>query len=95
MLDNDRPEEILEGEFVNIDEPAGVELVPVAQTVNWSPKVAVSKTDPTFLAQLIATAEQAPQTRRLRRASLVDATTAYGASQTRRYGVGFRTRHSI
>jgi hypothetical protein len=44
---------------------------------------------------LIATADQAPQTCRLRRASLADAQLAYGASQTRRSGSGFRTRQII
>ena len=32
MLDIDRSEEILDGEFVNVDEPACVELVPVTQS---------------------------------------------------------------
>jgi hypothetical protein len=95
MLDIDRSEEILDGEFVNADEPACVELVPVTQSVHWSPKSAVPRPDPTFVAQLIATADQAPQTRNLRRASLADAQTAYGASQMRRCGTGFRTRQTI
>ena len=93
MLDIDRSEEILEGEFVNADEPACVELVPVTH-VHWSSKPA-PRPDPTFVAQLIATADRAPQTRSLRRASLADAQTAYGASQIRRSGTGFRTRQTI
>ena len=83
MLDIDRSDEILDGEFVNLDEPACTELVPVTQSVHWSPRPA-PRPDPTFVAQLIATADQAPQTRGLRRASLADAQTAYGASQIRR-----------
>jgi hypothetical protein len=94
MLDSDRPDEILDGEFVNLDEPAGTEIVPVIQVVHWSPRQA-PRPDPTFLAQLIATADQAPQTRSLRRASPADAQTAYGASQVRRCGTGFRTRQTI
>ncbi len=94
MLDIDRPDEILDGEFVNLDEPACTELVPVIETVRWAPKTA-PRPDPTFVAQLIATADQAPQTRSLRRASLADAQTAYGASQSRRCGTGFRTRQTI
>jgi hypothetical protein len=94
MLDIDRSDEILDGEFVNLDEPAHTELVPVTQSVRWSPRVA-PRPDPTFVAQLIATADRAPQTRVLRRASLADAQTAYGASQIRRSGTGFRTRHTI
>ena len=94
MLDIDQPDEILDGEFVNLDEPACTELVPVTETVRWAPKPA-PRPDPTFLAQLIATADQAPQTRGSRRASLADAQTAYGASQGRRCGTGFRTRQTI
>lgn len=95
MLDIDRSEEILDGEFVNVDEPACVELVPVTQTVHWSPKSAMPRPDPTFVAQLIATADHAPQTCSLRRASLADAQSAYGASLIRRYSTGFRTRQTI
>jgi len=94
MLDTDRSDEILDGEFVNLDEPACTELVPVTQSVPWSNRSA-PRPDPTFVAQLIATADQAPQTCRLRRASLADAQTAYGASQIRRCGTGFRTRQTI
>jgi hypothetical protein len=94
MLDIDRPDEILDGEFVNVDEPASTELVPMTQSVHWSSKPA-PRPDPTFVAQLIATADQAPQTRSLRQASLADAQTAYGASQIRRCGTGFRTRQII
>jgi hypothetical protein len=94
MLGIDRSEEILDGEFVNLDEPACVELVPVTQSAHWSPKLVLPRPDPTFVAQLIATADQAPQTRSLRRASLADAQTAYGASQIRRDS-GFRTRQTI
>jgi len=94
MLDNDRSDEILDGEFVDLDEPAGAELMPVSLSVRWSPILA-PRPDPTFIAQLIATAERAPQTRSLRRASLADAQTAYRASQTPRADTGFRTRQTI
>ena len=95
MLEIDRSDEILDGEFVNLDEPACVALVPVAQSVHWSQRAAMPRPDPTFLAQLIATADQTPQTRGLRRASLADAQTAYGASQIRCCNTGFRTRQTI
>jgi hypothetical protein len=95
MLDADRSDEFLDGEFVNLDEPPCRDLVPVTQSVNWSHRAASPRPDPTFLAQLIATADQAPQTRGLRRASLADAQTAYGASQTQRRDTGFRTRQTI
>ena len=93
MLDIDRSDEILDGEFVNLDDRVCTELVPVAQFVPWSPGRA-PRPDPIFIAQLIATAEQAPQTRGLRRASLADAQTAYDASRTRRPSTGFRTRQT-
>ena len=95
MLDIDRSDEILDGEFVNLDEPAHVELVPVTQPVQWSRKSATARPDPSFVTHLIATADQAPQTRSLRRASLADAQTAYGASQLPRDHTGFRTRQII
>ena len=95
MLGTDRSEDILNGEILGADEPICVELVPVTQTVQWSRKSATARPDPSFVTHLIATADQAPQTRSLRRGSIEDAKTAYGASQTRRYGVGFRTRQVI
>ena len=95
MLDIDRSEEVLQGDVLTDDEPACVELVPVTQSVRWSRKPSMARSDPGFVTQLIATAAQAPQTRSLRRASLADAQTAYGASQGPRYGVGFRTRQTI
>ena len=95
MLDTDRSEDILDGEILDAGAPACVELVPVTQTVHWSPKPTMARPDPVFVTHLIATADQAPQTRSLRRGSLADAQTAYGASQIRRYGIGFRTRQVI
>ena len=110
MLDTDRSEHILDGEILdaqildaqilnaqilNADAPACVELVPVTQTVRWSQRPAIARPDWIFVTHLIATADQAPQTRSLRRGSLADAQTAYGASQIRRYGVGFRTRQVV
>src|SRR5258708_36271046 len=90
MLDIDRPDEILDGEFVNLDEPACAELVPVTQSVHWSTRPA-PRPDPTFVAQLIATADRAPQTRGLRRASLAGAQTTYGPRQIPRARTGLRT----
>lgn len=95
MFDTDRSEDILDGEVLDAGEPTCVALVPVTQSVQWSRKSAMARPDPSFVTHLIATADQAPQTRSMRRASIEDAQTAYGASQTRRYGVGFRTRQSI
>jgi hypothetical protein len=94
MLNNDRSDEILDGEFVNLDEPACVELVPLTRSLPLSPRLA-PRPDPTFIAHLIATADRAPQTCLLRRASLADAQMAYGASQILHDGAGFQTRQTI
>ena len=95
MLDIDQSEQVLDGEILDADERDCVELVPVTQSVRWAPKSAMVRSDPSFVTHLIATAAQAPQTRVLRRGSLADAQTAYGASQARRYGIGFRTRQTV
>jgi hypothetical protein len=95
MLDIDRSEQPLDGEVLGADESGCVALVPVTQSVRWTSKGAIARPDPGFVTQLIATAAQAPQTRSLRRGSLADAQTAYGASQIRRYGIGFRTRQVV
>jgi len=48
-----------------------------------------------FVTHLIATAEHAPQTRNLRRASFADARTAYRASESPVRVLGTRTRQTI
>jgi hypothetical protein len=93
MLDIDRSEQVLDGEVLDGAEPACVDLVPVTASVRWLPKRPLTRPDPGFVAQLIATAEQAPQTRSLRRGSLADAQIAYGPHPCPR--VGFRTRQII
>jgi hypothetical protein len=95
MLDTERSEDILDGEILDAGAPACVELVPVSQSVHWSPKPSMARPDPSFVTHLMATADRVPQTRSLRRASLADAQNAYGAGQIRRYGVGFRTRQVV
>jgi hypothetical protein len=95
MLETDRSEAILDGEILDADAPACVELVPVTQTVRWSTKSAVARPDPVFVTHLIATADQAPQTRSLRRGTLEDAQTAYGAHPQERRSVARRTRQVV
>ena len=75
--------------------PACVALVPVAPTIHWShvPDQQMSRAD--FVTQLIATAEYAPQTRSLRRATPADAQAAYRANQRHADGAGIRTRQII
>ena len=60
---------------------AGCALVPVVPTLRWSPlpHQRRSRTDPSFVTQLIATAELIPQTCALRRAT----STAYRSTANR------------
>ncbi len=77
--------------------PACVALVPVTQPTEWTGRAHRQPLRPasTFIAQLLATAEQAPQTRYLRRATVADAQTAYGANRHQARAAGIRTRQSI
>jgi len=77
-------------------EPASRALVPLAQTerrlrrrwCRWAP-------DPIFVTHLIAAAQQVPQTRRVRRASLAAAQAAYQTRQSPARDVGSRMRQVI
>jgi hypothetical protein len=82
MLDIDRSDEILDGEFVNLDSrPAPSWCRYLA--VHWSTR---SAPRPVNLRRPVDRDRRpAPQTYRLRQASLA-AQTAYGASQIRRPG---------
>jgi hypothetical protein len=62
-------------------EPTGSALVPIARPMQRSRNHRCWMPNPIFLTHLIATAERAPQTRELRRASLADARTAYHGRQ--------------
>jgi hypothetical protein len=59
--------------------PASVALVPLVATPRQLAPVAqrLTRPDPSFVAHLIATAEQSPQTRLLRRAAPEDVQAAY------------------
>jgi hypothetical protein len=85
----------LEEDVVTEVTPVSTELVPLACHVHWPPKIAVTRPDPSFVTQLIATAEQAPQTRVLRRGSCADALAAYGPHISERRSVARRTRQII
>ena len=69
-------QEIEDGVFEDVETPC-VELVPVTPAVHEASKLALTRPDASFVAQLIATAEQLPQTRNLRRAEPADALSAY------------------
>jgi len=75
-------------------QPACVALVPMVQAAQWSRtgRQPLSRPSSIFVTHLIATANQAPQTRGLRRATAADAQTAYGANRRPIPGAGFRTR---
>jgi hypothetical protein len=89
-----RPE-LLEADLVAEATPVSTALVPLATTVRWLPKMPLTRADPGFVTQLIATAELAPQTRHLRRGTSVDAQMAYGLRAGERRGVARRTRQII
>jgi hypothetical protein len=96
MLDSGRPDETVDDGILADEKPACVALVPVVSSALWSrPSQSPSRPDSTFLTHLIATAEQAPQTRTLRRASLADAQTAYRAKPRGVQSAGIRTRQTI
>jgi hypothetical protein len=95
MLSTGRPEQTVDDGVLADAKPACVALVPVIPTVHWSrvPDQQLSRAD--FVTQLIATAEYAPQTRTLRRATPADAQAAYKAHRHQAQGVGIRTRQII
>jgi hypothetical protein len=76
-------------------EPACVALVPVAPSMQFLSKLPLPRPDSTFVTHLIASAEQVPQTRRLRRATSADAQLAYAARPSPRPRIGLRTRQII
>jgi hypothetical protein len=84
--------EIEDGVFEDVESPC-VALVPLAQELTWARKLPLPRPDPSFVTQLIATAEQVPQTRTLRRATSADAQSAYSTHAVRE--AGLRTRQVI
>ena len=91
MSNHDRPDD------VPVLKSASTALVPLVARIErrarrrwyrWAP-------DPIFVAHLIAETQQAPQTRRLRRASPADAQSAYKTSQTPTPSAGSRMRQVI
>ena len=60
----------------------GTAVVPLTPTLEWVHKVIpLPRPDPSFVTQLIASAEHLPQTSRLRRGSSEDAQMAYGGKR--------------
>jgi hypothetical protein len=94
MLNNGRPQQTLDEGAVPDAAPASVALVAMVGSSQPSSRP-LSRPSSIFVTHLIATAEQAPQTRSLRRATPADAQTAYRANQRPVAEAGFRTRQII
>jgi hypothetical protein len=97
MLNNGRPQQTLDEGAVPDAAPASVALVAMVGSSQPSQPSSrpLSRPSSIFVTHLIATAEQAPQTRSLRRATPADAQTAYRANQRPVAEAGFRTRQII
>jgi hypothetical protein len=77
--------------------PPCVALVPVTETAQWAkpPIRPLPRPNSIFVTHLIATVEQDPQTRSLRRASASDANAAYTSSRTRITSTGLKARQVV
>lgn len=98
MLSNGQPVQAAVDDGAAADaRPDCVALVPMNPSLRRSDAAGprVSRPSPIFVTHLIATAQQAPQTRLLRRASVADAQTAYKANQCPAARTGFRTRQTV
>ena len=95
MLTTDRPEQTTDDDVTDT-KPVCVALVPMEEPTRRSQAPRrLPRPDPTFVAHLIATVEQVPQTRLHRRAAQADALSAYRAQQGSLPRVGFRTRQVV
>jgi hypothetical protein len=82
MLSTDRPRHAPDDDVLEDAKPACVALVPLAQQTQWShARVRRAAPAPTFVTQLIATAEHIPQTLSQRRAAAADALSTYRSHQ--------------
>ena len=90
----ERTEEVIQDDGVTAEaNPPCVALVPLTETTEWShPVRTLPRPNSNFVTHLIATAEQAPLTRTLRRASAHDAQAAYASSRQRVTGTGLKAR---
>lgn len=95
MTGTGRTEVIIDVEIVDDVPTASVELVPLSARPDVQSKNPLSRPDATFVAQLIATTDHAPQTCALRRGSSADAQAAYEPHVTERRSVTRRTKQII
>lgn len=96
MTGTGRTEVIIDAEIVDDVPTAAVELVPLSARPDAQSKTTpLNRPDASFVAQLIATADHAPQTCALRRGSSADAQAAYEPHVTERRSVTRRTKQII
>jgi hypothetical protein len=96
MTDDNRAPQAADDGAAADAKPACTALVPQVETAQWSaPSQQLPPPNAIFVTHLIATKEQAPQTRSLRRASLCDADSAYKANQHRVESAGIRARQIV
>ena len=96
MTDDNRAPQAADDGAAADAKPACTALVPQVETAQWSaPSQQLPPPNAIFVTHLIATKEQAPQTRSLRRATPADAQAAYGAQRRPLYAAGIRTRPTI
>ncbi len=93
MSGSERPDQAFEEGVFTDAEPACVALVPLVASAEWKHRASAPRPNSIFVTQLIATAEQSPQTCSLQRATLADARSAYGVHPVS--GAGIRTRQTI
>lgn len=94
MPSSDRPEGALE-DGTPAEKPACVALVPLNPAAPRSEGIWRWSPDASFVTQLMACARQAPQTRRVRRATAADAQTAYRTRQAPASQPGRRMRQVV
>ena len=95
MSENGRLQRMTECNGNGDKTPPGVALVPLARPIPLARSSRLTRPDPSFVAHLIATAAQVPQTRHLRRAAPSDAQSAYTASLRPISNAGGRTRQVV
>jgi hypothetical protein len=94
MLDGDQANQMADDSVADAG-PACTALVPVVPTAQWSHSRPQPRPNSIFVTHLIATVEQAPQTRSLRRASASDASAAYTANRHPVVSTGLRERQIV
>jgi hypothetical protein len=97
MVSSGQPEQTVNDGVVADGKPACMALVPMVEPAEWTRTAGqqLSRPASTFVTQLLATADRAPQTCGLRRATAADAQSAYSANRQQSQSAGIRTRQII